>query len=89
MATLIDNYCTFTYSDIMALPDDLWIIFGGDMSTGCFISEEVARSCNEKYLEWEWEEVEYITTKEFKKRLLANNELELEPFGDDITYSDK
>lgn len=78
MATNKVDYCTYTLNDIQQLSDDLWIIFSEDMSTGTFATEKEARAENILYLEWE--DVEYITIKEFKRRLVLDPGLEMEPF---------
>jgi hypothetical protein len=72
------QYNSYSIEDLNAMPDDQWIIFMEDMSTGPFDSEADAREANDLYLEWE--DVEYITIAEFKQRVSANFDLEFEPF---------
>jgi len=73
------QYCSYSIEDLNAMPDTQWIIFTEDMSTGPFDSEKKAIESNKRYLEWE--DVEYITIGEFKERVRANFDLELEPFN--------
>ena len=72
------QYCSYSIEDLNAMPDDYWIIFHEDMSTGPFESKEEAIESNELYIEWQ--DVEYITIREFKERVKTNFDLELEPF---------
>lgn len=72
------QYCTYSIEDLNGMSDDLWIIFSEDMSTGTFASEQEARESNETYLEWE--DIEYITIREFKQRVMLDPGLEMEPF---------
>jgi len=74
------QYCSYSLEDLYAEPDTNWIIFSEDMSVGTFSTEEEAREYNRVYLEWDFID-EYITVAEFKKRLKANPELEMEPAG--------
>ena len=74
------QYCQYSLEDLNAESEDRWIIFSEDMSVGTFPTEEEARKYNSEYLEWDWVD-EYITVAEFKKRLKANPELEMEPAG--------
>ena len=71
------QYCSYSLEDLNAMLDTDWIIFSEDMSTGPFASEQEARKHNETYLEWE--DIEYITIKEFKRRVMLDPGLEMEP----------
>ena len=83
------QYAYYSLEDLNAEPEDHWINFdkecGSDgVNFGFYRTEEDARNDNRLYLELPEDTREYITVAEFKERLKADPELEIEPGPDCI-----